>query len=413
MSSSSRRPRAMTSTIPQDTIADILSRLPVKSLTRFKGVSRRWFHDLSSNPTFITTHLLRSAQNPSLVIRRYHVPTGFYSGIWVIRTPTEKTPFRIEDAEIPLLKTSVCYPRIVGSCNGLICLDVSPCYGSEFVLWNASIRQWERLPIPLIASSKDAPIWMVSLGFGYDCFENDYKIVRIVYFSDKNRSEDQNPLVKAEVFTWSLGFWREIEGLDRIESCIIGGGQNAVDVKGCLNWVATGLQDMSNRKFIISFDVNKEVARRIPLPAICRAGNVKIMSHKESLSFALYFGGNYASQFEIWVMNESVNDRGNWVKIFSTENLSRFVVPVGFWTWGDIEMIMKQIKGDITSLWSYDPRNGSARSLPVDGTDYTLEPCTYVESLVSVNGRSSPTFLQSNWETSSNGKASISCPLKT
>lgn len=286
--------------------------------------------------------------------------------------------------DIPLLESSVCYPRIVGSSNGLVCLDLSPCYGSEFVLWNAGIRQWARVPPPMISSSKEAPIWMVSLGFGYDYFGNDYKIVRVVYINDKTRSEDQSPLVKAEVFTWSTGFWKEIEGFDRIQSCVISGSQNAVPVMGFLNWVATGLHLMSNRKFIVSFDVNKEEVRRIPLPLICRAGNVKIMSYKESLAFALYFGsGNYATQFEFWVINESMA----WVKIISTEALSRYVVPVGLWTLGDVEMILKQMKGEVTSLWSYDMKSGNIRSIPIDGIDHALEPCNYVESLVSVNGR--------------------------
>lgn len=282
-----------------------------------------------------------------------------------------------------MLESSVCFPRIVGSSNGLVCLDLSPSNGSEFVLWNAGMRQWAPVPPPLIISSKESPIWMVALGFGYDYFGNDYKIVRIVYMNDKSRSEDQSPLVKTEIFTWSTGVWKEIEGFDRIQSCIISGSQNAVPVMGFLNWVSTGVQLMSNRKFILSFDVNKEVVRRIPLPLICRAGNVKIMSYKDSLAFALYFGsGSYASQFEFWVMNDSMN----WVKMISNDTITRFVVPVGLWSLGDVEMILKQIKGEVTSLWSYDMKSGSIKSIPVDGIDHALETCNYVESLVSVNG---------------------------
>lgn len=290
--------------------------------------------------------------------------------------------------EFPLFDPAVYYPRFVGSSNGLVCLDLSPCYGSDFALWNPGRRQWRRLPPPLIASSKKAPIWMVSLGFGYDCFENDYKIVRIVYFDDKTRPNDRPPCVKAEAFTWSTGLWKVIEGFDHIDSCIICGHQNAVDVMGTLNWVATGVQDMISHKFIISFDVNKEVMKRISLPIICRAGNIKIMSYKESLAFAIYFRSeNFGDQFHIWTIDESIGDEGNWVRIYYTESFNRSVVPVGFWTWADIELIMKQIKGDATTLWSYDPRNGNARLIPVEGAEHMLDTCTYVESLVSVHGR--------------------------
>lgn len=43
--------------LPEDLVIDqILSRLPVKSLMRFKSVCKRW-HSLPTNPSFIASHL--------------------------------------------------------------------------------------------------------------------------------------------------------------------------------------------------------------------------------------------------------------------------------------------------------------------------------------------------------------------
>ncbi|GMI95278.1 hypothetical protein HRI_003197100 [Hibiscus trionum] len=84
-----RRPRIMafSSSLPQNTITDILYRFPVKSLTRFKSVSKNWV-DLTSNPAFIATHLRRSSLNPYLIIRHYHSQSGWDYRIWLITDPT-------------------------------------------------------------------------------------------------------------------------------------------------------------------------------------------------------------------------------------------------------------------------------------------------------------------------------------
>ena len=55
--------------VPQDLLEDILKRLPVKSILRFKCVNKSWF-TLFHNPTFIAKHYSYSlSQNsPSLIV---------------------------------------------------------------------------------------------------------------------------------------------------------------------------------------------------------------------------------------------------------------------------------------------------------------------------------------------------------
>ena len=45
--------------LPRELIVDILSRLPVKTLCRFKCVLKPW-RSLISDPDFVKTHLLRA-----------------------------------------------------------------------------------------------------------------------------------------------------------------------------------------------------------------------------------------------------------------------------------------------------------------------------------------------------------------
>ncbi|XVF53401.1 hypothetical protein PTKIN_Ptkin05aG0096600 [Pterospermum kingtungense] len=362
-SGSGRRPRIMASSLsfPQDTLTDILSRLPVKSLTRFKSVSKNWAH-LTSNPAFVAAHLRRSSPDPSLLIRRYNTQSGGDFGIWIITNPTRN--YRCQLLAIPFEELLTRFPKVVGSVNGLVCLDVSPCYASDFVLWNPGPKQFKRLVFPLIASTKTNPIWLVSLGFGFDSFNNDYKLVRIVSFKSNDSSP---PVVRAEVYSWRNDVWKEIE--ESSDLPLICGAQDGVVVNGSLNWVALELQRLADRKVVVSFDMGTEVFKTIALPAVTRLANVKLMSYMGLLAIAVYPlvfapNGNNMNRFEFWVLNDCDDGLKRWFRMVSIENFS--------------------------NLFLFDPVNEVTKGLPVpvDCVDFCIEGYSYVQSLVSVNGRS-------------------------
>ncbi|XWS37983.1 hypothetical protein CRYUN_Cryun19dG0091300 [Craigia yunnanensis] len=387
-SSSGRKPRIMASSLslPENTITDILSRLTVKSLTRFKSVSKNWAH-LTSTPDLVAAHIRRSSHDPSLLIRRYNTQSGWESGIWLITNPTRN--YRCQLLKIPLEEPLPRFPKIVGSVDGLICLDISPCYGSEFVLWNPGTKQFKRLPFPLIASSKIHPIWLVFLGFGFDSFNNDYKVVRIVSF----RRNDVFPFVRIEVYSWRDGVWKEIE--ESFDLGLLCGAQDGVVVNGSLNWVAIGLPRFADRKVVISFDMRREVFKTIALPSVTRFGNVKVMSYKGSLAIAVYplvfaANGNHMNRFEFWVLSDCEDGLKHWSNMVVIENFSKSLVPMG--TWRDRQLVIKNMgvreRGNYPSLFLFDPVDEGTKRLPVDCVDFCIEGYSYVQSLVSVNGRS-------------------------
>ncbi|MBA0564067.1 hypothetical protein Golob_009025 [Gossypium lobatum] len=241
----------------------------------------------------------------------------------------------------------------------------------------------------MIASTRSNPIWLVFVGFGFDSFNNDYKLVRIVSF----KRNDGLPFVRAEVYSWKEGVWKELEDTVCFDSAIICGGQDGVVVvDGSLNWVAIGLQRYADRKVVISFDMRREVFKTIPLPALTRIGNVKVMSYMGLLAIAVYplvfaANGNNMNRFEFSVLSDCEDGRKHWTNVVLAENFSKTLVPMG--TWRDRELMIKQMgdRDNHPKLFLYDPIDERTKRLPIDCVDLYVQCYSHVESLVSVDGR--------------------------
>lgn len=153
----------------KDRKAEILNRLPIKSLIRLWCVCKPWCFFFSS-PSLIKSHLIRISQNPlndSLVV---HSLSGHFDDIITI--------FRIDSIESPLTPT-IHFPEtffkmeLVGSINGLIFLcDRS--LGFMIVLWNPATRMCTSIPFP----RKERHADKVFVGFGFD----DFRVVCIFRF---------------------------------------------------------------------------------------------------------------------------------------------------------------------------------------------------------------------------------------
>ncbi|XP_074283756.1 F-box protein At4g22390-like [Silene latifolia] len=149
--------------LPSEILLDeILPKLPVKSLLRFKSVSNQ-FKNLISSPNFIVHHLrhsLSSATNRLLI-------TSGGSGLHICDLDTPENP------PIPLPVPDFFRPDptlcIIGCCNGLLLLR----NGIDFLLINPSTGFYSAIP------RIDGPVYYNRFGFGYDAVNDDYKIAAI------------------------------------------------------------------------------------------------------------------------------------------------------------------------------------------------------------------------------------------
>ncbi|MCD7463921.1 hypothetical protein HAX54_051699 [Datura stramonium] len=130
-----------------DLVSTILSRLPVKSLLRFRSISKSWLA-LIGSPEFIKYHLsLSTNKNKDYT--------------------NHKVMLRIAQPELNLKDYSV-----MDEPN----LDYQ---------MKSSVRKYKKLPDFETKSSNDGHF---IYGFGYDEIHDDYKIMRI--FSNKGRLHD-------------------------------------------------------------------------------------------------------------------------------------------------------------------------------------------------------------------------------
>jgi len=144
--------------LPNDLISEVLSFLDVKFLVRLRCVSKSW-KILISDPAFVKLHIKRSpSRNPLFTLITHHIteipgesPYGS-NDEWdldycIVPCPIhcliENPSFSLSVDDYYHLNDKGC-SRIVGSCNGLICLAgdsfTSGFQEYWFRLWNLATR---------------------------------------------------------------------------------------------------------------------------------------------------------------------------------------------------------------------------------------------------------------------------------
>ena len=312
--------------LPDDIVLNILTRLPAKSVIRFRCVCKPWNSSITTS-YFISTHLNSFAHAHAHDIDNdngddyiIHMPRNTRamnsSNRPVCTVALDRTFDRISEVEIPFDFPSGS-ARIVGSCHGLLCLaGIGGRNISDYAiyLWNPSIRKFKRLP-----DSSLGKLDSVALGFAYHSENNDYKVLRI----SSNRAAGQPIPAKIEVYTLSSDSWRRV-GMSLRANVMVVDNNFLLPfplVSGALHWISRVIEGEEERKseVIMSFNVNSEKFRMLRMPD----GSMSIVSFQKCLaSFKgklafLTFGKSeqHGYHYSIWVMRE-YGMLESWNKIF-------------------------------------------------------------------------------------------------
>ncbi|KAF2285370.1 hypothetical protein GH714_003270 [Hevea brasiliensis] len=269
--------------LPSDVVSDILSRLPLKSLVRFRCVSKPWlqfithsrfpfwllYRHLSCDPLSHCPH------NQSSLILSYNKRTeveGSESKLYSFGGGYQEDAFSVAvETDFPLIRGKS-FEIKTGCCHGMLCLSIED--DDTLVLWNPSIGDFRTLP------SLKRNLW-------------------------RNLGE----------LAYSLFY----EG---------------VPANGCLYWAASKSHKFADR--ILCLNLSDETFREVPPPPFDPSNSRPIWFQEEEDFFVvaelnLLLWGNSLCVFRqydqtLWVMKEEKEENGGvrviWTKMMTIPKIS-------------------------------------------------------------------------------------------
>ncbi|KAI3698882.1 hypothetical protein L2E82_42776 [Cichorium intybus] len=232
----------------EELIIEILTRLPPKSLLRFRSVSKS-LRSCIDSPEFMRMHTCRSPQS---VVMRHLVRKGSRDEYGCIAFCTLHT----ED-QLPLRGgyigiTAVNFPcrsvSITGSCNGIMSLFE---YQKGIIyLWNPSVMRQLTLP--------DCPrrcTQGICIGIGFDPITDDNKIVSIPLLGGTAES--------AFVYAMKTRAWCPIASPVPLYTAVF---STSYYLNGVLHWVVGTFEDGEYLRYIMTLDLSTHVFGMIDLP---------------------------------------------------------------------------------------------------------------------------------------------------
>ncbi|KAM7507976.1 hypothetical protein LguiA_018429 [Lonicera macranthoides] len=368
--------------LPENVKIEIFSRLPVKTLLRFKCVCKSCY-TMFESPTFITKHLHHKQDtnlnhhSRCLVVCCEKV-TEKYFAIFL----ANETLNRFVDLELPKFGYRRFSLRsILNSCNGIVCLygnlsDKGTRIKHSIVLLNPATRECKCLPqVPERVSYPPYVNYNYdSLVFGFDSKSNDYKVLRLVRLHDRFRKRNLPWIV--QIYTLSSNSWREI---DVVVPALIEFDPvfNAYS-NGAYNWYA---MDPKGR-LILSFDFHNEVFRTKRAPDFNLIFPMYAFATVNG-HFALVLmknDGLYNPIMDIWVMIDESWTHHSTIA-FGPINKD-LETPLAIW--GNNKFLFKNREGEIIL---YDHNTHEINNHKIHGVDSSyIYVAVYDESLVSIQG---------------------------
>ncbi|CAN0890534.1 F-box protein CPR1 [Linum grandiflorum] len=341
-------PRKQAATTPSDWLPheivteEILFRLPVISLLKFRCVCKQW-RTLIDSPDFIKRQILHSVSTTRnavlfLLDQAYDglYPVPYLAGL------RPETSIRLTH-RFPGIPPHVNYVHgatIFGSCNGLICLRYL--HGDHVLILNPATRK-HRITGP----GASVPCHLTDFfstfeldfgyGFGYDLSSDDYRVVRICREVREDGTKEGLRVVSFGVSSRCCrvaGFPYEVVPSWSDHHKL------GVFVAGGLHWVVNKNKsdDSSNpnpKPIVVGYDLVTNKCHEVPLPEF---GGESIFNLGELRGCLCAFENHLGKIVHVWMMKE-YGVKGSWTKLFSVPNsvlcCNVNMVPLGLSVDGD------------------------------------------------------------------------------
>ncbi|KAL2482419.1 F-box protein CPR30 [Forsythia ovata] len=283
--------------IPEDVVIEILSRLPVKTLLRFKCACTTWFSIIGSH-CFIQKHLNMALEDSNkarlFIVHRSNKYEKFFTSFVNDDELTLQTNLSFDTKRLGRISC------VMGPCHGLFCIYYER--HNKLLLWNPATRETKDIPkssIPLPSNENTAQY----VGFGFDSNTRDYKVVKILIQFHRDRYSDYH----VEVYTLSTNSWRKIEAtISNFDLCSY---MFPTYWNGTYYWWGQTEEDYED--IIVCFDMCIEQFYKILLPTEVLPvvhgrkiyANHCFTEYNGSLGVIFCFMGVTTSLCELWTMN--------------------------------------------------------------------------------------------------------------
>ncbi|XP_026420419.1 F-box/kelch-repeat protein At3g06240-like [Papaver somniferum] len=391
---------------PEEIIKEIHSRLPPKSLLKFRCVSKLW-SVLYNNPKLI--EMMQINFNIMIVYddNMYHTDSESLSslldGMERIHCPDPEFEYGnnrssslldgMEQIHCPDPDFEYGYSitGFVGCCNGLFCLLIHNRGGIDYCLWNPSTGDCKRIPSPpdQFDYSLHGYSAIKGYGFGYDSKSDDYKFVCITTDFNCNLSAVQ-------IYSLKSDSWKQVKRNLNIPWLLPlrTDLQYAVFCNGALHW-----QTSSSSKELIALGMTDELIGGISPPENSNfdedPDDTTRIGMLDGCLSMLYSSTTLG--IEVWLMKD-YGEKESWTKIYSIPKLTSLDGRVSR------HLCLRRIKClksgemllEVSYQWFapyrkalvlYDPKNETSETLMEDEDEYysnLLSFHSYVKSSVSV-----------------------------
>ncbi|XP_073131647.1 F-box/kelch-repeat protein At3g23880-like [Henckelia pumila] len=367
--------------LPEEILVEILAKLPVKSLLRFRCVSRSWL-ELISSQHFIKAHLNSSRQDLNLSNYKIMLSIREFPTYDLKYCPLNfllHEPWSTDASSIDYPKSSsVC---VVGSCNGLICLVINE---KDLFLWNPSTRQSRKLPpanfnMGRAGSPNDH-------SFGFHESGDDYKVVNILSVFEK---KGQYKLM-AMIYSLKSDSWKRVGDFkgcllkDDFKGRVIEDDSGKF-ASGKLHWCTAQSrfthEDAAEWDIIISLDIESEVFGVLEQPNYMKKDKCELLLGVLGECICVLCENYENSTTDLWVLKE-YGVKESWTKLAvipSTDPIDSL--------WHSMPMFILPNGGILFSTYGryfvvYNPKDHSTKIFDINNSRYS-EANIYVESLIS------------------------------
>ncbi|KEH25333.1 putative F-box domain-containing protein [Medicago truncatula] len=381
--------------LPDELIDKVVTPLDVKTLMLMKCVCKSW-KTLISDPDFVKRHHKKQSTHLAFLTNNYKdlreckvVPISSLmegtSNSITLAVPSNQ--FYYKDAG-----------RIVGSCNGLVCIQdcsfTAEYSEHAFSFWNFATRTKSEALVSFRSNpTLNKNINVCNFTFGYDNSTDTYKLV----FFSLERDDDLMKTV-IRVFTLGDNDWRDIDCLQVALVCQ--NVKNGVYLKSSISWCVRyryncHLKNLTVEQFVmISLDLGTETCTKLLLPRCCDE-ELHGFPTLSGLMDCLYFSYDFKkTHYVIWQMKE-FGVQESWTKFLkiSYTNLQQDfkthetyypprLIPLCFSNNGDTLIFAINLPDQ---AFLYNWRDNTAKRIKSNGKNLWFSAKGYVESLVSTS----------------------------